>query len=687
MKLKNLKLLSCIIAVALAFTFVPSTVLTVLAGDAEFIDVQSETDHSYEEEPILEEPIYEETTGRYDNEIIMEPMSSVIDTGISVNAIGQGTSYQILPMGAQYIPEGVYCFENYGNDDYWASILDNSSDANGYAVQTNYTTNPASNFNRAALFKVSRVGTTNRYVIRSMLNNRIGLALVGNVVRTKELPPIDTDVALSDTFVITSSTGGYTIAPYNTTYVICAPNNTNSGTSTAKMHRDTATNAGNRAIWRLYRYTGEARGSTAIPISPTNWDNGAKVGTTYTVSMKPWTTEIDANMPYISIHPDYTDMATVERVNDYTIKVTPKKVGPLGIRTQILRSASAVYETYKSVFSVVPEVNGESTFIENRQTYNYVDLEGSSMSAGAAIQLWSLKGGDQSKWLFEVAYGGFFYIKSLHSNMYIGVDSANTSLVKQYSTQNDYTLWRFKETSAGQYTLACKATESGGTVLSASGAEIGDNLNMVTYTNNSDYKDEWIINIIEEFNYVILEGQKNSKWCWVTSARMFAKNYASNITYTQDQAVKHIKGDAVNEGGNIVEAANATRYYLSNTDTNLQGIDIVSIYEESTMQQFLNDGHVIYVSIGWYSNIYDENSRYDGHAILITGYVTINGDCRFIVEDPWPVDEGEMYTISYEKLVNGRNYQQYEKANNGVWECTMVANTSYSGSYISGYFG
>lgn len=120
---------------------------------------------------------------------------------------------------------------------------------------------------------------------------------------------------------------------------------------------------------------------------------------------------------------------------------------------------------------------------------------------------------------------------------------------------------------------------------------------------------------------------------------------------------------------------------------NLKLLAIVNIYEESIMQQFLNDGHVIYVSIGWYSNIYDENSRYDGHAILITGYVTINGDCRFIVEDPWPVDEGKMYTISYEKLVNGRNYQQYEEANDGVWECTMVANTSYSGSSISGYFG
>ena len=47
------------------------------------------------------------------------------------------------------------------------------------------------------------------------------------------------------------------------------------------------------------------------------------------------------------------------------------------------------------------------------------------------------------------------------------MDSVRTSWVKQYSTRNDYTLWRFKETSAGNFALSCKATELDGNYILA----------------------------------------------------------------------------------------------------------------------------------------------------------------------------------------------------------------------------
>lgn len=544
MKFKNIKLFSCLIAVSLVLSFVPSLMFTVSANDSTPTSADEESYMSQvdqgEEQWFDEETIYEETTEfpweeleiedimDFYGDINMEPMSPINNDNASINGLDQPLAYEQVSAGTQYLSDGVYSLENYGNDNFWASVLDNSSDPDGYAVQTNVSTNPVQSFTRGMLFKISRVGTTNRYVIRSMLNNRIGLALVGNVVRTKELPTNDSDVAASDTFVITPSGAGYTIAPYGTNYIICSPNNTNSGTSTAKIHRNTAANAGDRAIWMLYQYTGERKSGINLPITATNWNYGAKVGETYTIELKTWTTEVGANTPYLLLHPNYTDMATVQRINDYKIKVTPTKVGPIGIRSIIRRDGTTTsFLTYKSVYSVVPEIDGENAVIKNIGTGKYIDISSQSTSSGAYIQQDYYNGMPDSRWNFDVVYGGFFYIKSLHSSMYIGVDSSSTTYVKQYSAQSDYTLWRFNETTGGNYSLACKATESGGTVLSAPTSQNGEYLRMAAYTDNTDYRDELLFYVYEYTS---------------TVNNYFDKGYMIRYSETEESAREKING-------------------------------------------------------------------------------------------------------------------------------------------------
>ena len=119
------------------------------------------------------------------------------------------------------------------------------------------------------------------------------------------------------------------------------------------------------------------------------------------------------------------------------------------------------------------------------------------MMMPASIQQWKYHTGDQEKWDIEHVSnsGGYVRLKSVYSGLYIGVDSSNTSSIKQYSEQNNYTLWKITRSSHGNLIFVCKATESSDTVLSVplSSNGNGTNLTQLTYTDNSNTRDEWYL--------------------------------------------------------------------------------------------------------------------------------------------------------------------------------------------------
>ncbi len=135
--------------------------------------------------------------------------------------------------------------------------------------------------------------------------------------------------------------------------------------------------------------------------------------------------------------------------------------------------------------------------MQNASTRRYIDIEGPSGNSGAIIQQWNYHTGNQAKWNIEhvSGSGGYVRLKSVYSNLYIGVDSSDTSSIKQYNTQNDYTLWLLDRTSAGNLILKCKATESTGIVLSVplTANSNGTDLTQISYTDNSNYRDEWTL--------------------------------------------------------------------------------------------------------------------------------------------------------------------------------------------------
>lgn len=398
---------------------------------------------------------------------------------------------------ATTIANGVYALKNIGNANCWMGVESSNVNPGYHMWQKLSTTSPTDSFDRSCLFKITKVAGADRYIIRSMLNNRLSFGFSGSQVITKEIPPNDQDVNIFDTFTITinSSTGYITISPYGSGNYVIAPNR--GATSGAYLYKKTTVSAPNQIYWQPFQYTGAVKSSINIPIAPTNWNYGGKVGTEYTLKLITWTTEIGANTPYMTVHSDYSNRASYSwSSTNYTLTVIPLKEGPIGITSIIRRDGTTTaFRTFLSVYSIVPEIDGKTAYIQNCRTGRYIDLELVNYTPTDIVQEYSFSTGTQQQWTFEVAYGGFFYIKSLMSGMYIGVDPSSTASIKQYADKSDYTLWRFKRTTSGNYTIACKATESSGKVLSAppNSTASGANLTMYTYVDSQDYCDEWKI--------------------------------------------------------------------------------------------------------------------------------------------------------------------------------------------------
>ncbi len=358
-----------------------------------------------------------------------------------------------------------------------------------------YASSPADTFSRAGLFKISKKPGTDYYIIRSMLNNLLSFGFSGNEVLTKTIPADDASVALSDTFTITYVNTGYVIKPYESSYGVCANDTTASGAAGAPasyLAKRIISSAGNRAIWAFEKYTGANQSGVTVK-SDSIISKGFVVDTSCTIRVYTWTTLINANQPYAEIASSDSEIMTgVWNATTNAITITGKKVGKFCLYYRI-RSGNNTVRTFYSNFLCIPPIeDGVNYFIQNVATKKYMDVEGPSTAEGAIIQQWKYSTANQKKWIFTRTTDGYFTIKSRYSNKYVGVDSTNTSVIRQYASQSNYTLWYFVGTDSGNYALHCKASAVTGVLASPSDTvDNGEDLTTTAYTDDTNYRDEW----------------------------------------------------------------------------------------------------------------------------------------------------------------------------------------------------
>ena len=520
------KQIKCVLSLVMAIVILALSLPTVsiAADNSSAANTALQNENSIKEDIILETA---DSTGiEYEEAFPLESVSDELITEIPSigNIDNEGPSVELqdyTTITSAIVPDGVYALRNAGNADTtgrWMDMALNSKVSGTHIQQYAYTESPAETFDRAALFKISRVGTTDRYIIRSMLNNFLSFGFVENDVLTKMIPPNDTDVGLADTFTITRSGAGYVIKPYGSSYAVSAKNSLDSGLAGVPgsyLTKRTPTEAGTRAIWIFEKYTGNAQTGVTYSANP-SIANGLTVGKDSTITVYPWTTVINAHIPTCEIPSAFEGTAEcVATSAKNQFKLTGMNAGKSRLYFRMRYGNGTLLATYQIDFLVTPPiVEGVPYFMQNVATERYVDIQGPSTAEGAIIQQADYSTATNKKWIFEKQAGGYYTIRSVYSGLYIGSDSTTQLAVRQYSTINDYTKWYFVGTSSGNYALHNKGRGDLYALASmTASAGSGTRLVLPEYTDDSVYRDEWIVTMLpcsgSEVTYDPLEWNNN----------------------------------------------------------------------------------------------------------------------------------------------------------------------------------
>lgn len=499
MKHRNIiKVLSVTLAILAAVMFLPfGTPVAYATNDGEQMGILSTAETLTDGQDVEAQVIETEM----ETEIVCEDDGDESSKSPQASKDGEPQSTrstQITTTG--YIPDGVYALRNVANQNFWMDVQDDSIYPTAYIQQSSYSSNPADTFDRPALFKISRIPNTSRYVIRLMTNNRLSFyGTADKEAATMEISPRDTEVPINNTFYITYDSTGYVIQPYNLSSHVLAAQNTTSGGESAypysKLKFVSKSGSDNKARWQLYQYTGTTQSGTVIARTA-GMGNGIVKGQSGTIWLKTWSTVIGVNTPYLSIDSAYSNIASLTwNASTYSAIVTGLAAGDLPITAHTRYDGTQTdYRTSTYNHVVIPDIVGDTAYVQNIATGKYMEVESASTATGGIVQQWSFYTQPQMKWIFELDGNGYFRIKSVNSGLYLGVNRNNTSEVRQYSTITDYMRWKIVETTSGNYRFVCKAAgKKRNIALSTPAATDGDgvDLTILNYTDDTNYQDEW----------------------------------------------------------------------------------------------------------------------------------------------------------------------------------------------------
>ena len=437
---------------------------------------------------------------------------------LTSEAIGAITFYaRWIPRGYRtHIEDGVYAFENIAYDGFWLNTQNASCQIGAHATISYFSNSPAESFSRRALFKVTQIGTTGRYVVRLMTNNLLtwNSGAIGSYPSSYEIPPDDSNVSAAITYNILYDINGFILVPYRTNKIITATASGTSGTPNLYLSTVAKPELTDSARWNMYKYTGSNRyGATVIVDEDVEklQNNGAIVGQTYTLKSAVWTTELSmSNISFNILVSDNRIADITINTDTYAADITVNNAGKLVLYVSLSKfTGSAPMTVYGATYTYnsLPQIG--TYYIQNAQYQQYVNVMGPSMNEGTIIHQLGFSTENRFKWEIEhvEGSGGYIRFKSLYSGLYIGVDPSNSLRIRQYSTTSDNTLWRFELLDNYAVKIICKASESSGTVLSAplnAGSGVGEWLTQRAYTDDSDYSDEWYLHMFRDASFVAL---------------------------------------------------------------------------------------------------------------------------------------------------------------------------------------
>lgn len=434
---------------------------------------------------------------------------------------GSNSSHATSILGTTVV-DGIYAFKNIGNTNIWMDI-EQDMDSAGYHMQQ-YSfggISPAESFTRSGLFKVTQVGATGRYVIRSMLNNLLSFGYENDGIYTKEIPPKDELVPIEDTYYIDydKAYGGYTLRPYNSAQYISA-------NSLHTLEANPYLILGEKnssAVWMMEQVVGNQQWGGTLYFGSNSNDN-LIVGKTSSIRVVTWSCDPEANEPYVSITSDNTRAVTEEWNSETsTIDVHPIVEGNMSVSISIKKSDNITSTRSVTLTSELPIPEG-LCIIRNRKMGGSIRLDNAAApnyADGTIIEIGTLSGNNIEFWYLMHYYDGYYLILSNETGSAISVPSnkTNTSgatIVQLGCTYSDTQLWKFDVSSSGNYVIRPRSAENYSTdwCLSINSLLMEQPVYQKAYTNNTDYSDEWLLTYLTgSINLnVIFDGGYNTRY-------------------------------------------------------------------------------------------------------------------------------------------------------------------------------
>ena len=283
---------------------------------------------------------------------------------------------------------------------------------------------------------------------------------------------------------------------------------------------------------------------------------------------------------------------------------------------------------------------------------------------------------------------GYYTIRSMQlmEGGYLGYEDNSTNENETFSRANDQfsdTRWAITKNTEGKYEISPKNKPDHMMQIIPKNTGI---IQIVPDNEASAYR--WILVDTTHVLPVLYVAQEEKGWCWIASALMFVKHYFPdfggvtritqyNCAYYYFLRDQDYEGTVDDMPGSPKEAID---YYFNTEGYALPTIYLNGkIYEEKTIMQFIDDGHVLIINHRRYEkngDIYQFNPDEPGHMYVLTGYVLINGNIWFVLLDPdTGLDGRTALLVTYDELCCS-----HETRNDPwfFWYATLVVDTEYA---------
>lgn len=379
----------------------------------------------------------------------------------------------------------------------------------------------------------------NKYYIKSMFDTDYALYGSGNTVSLAILPEAPSTQYIWSIRV--SAIGGVIITNVDSGLVLTytpALEDDDAGDDTPSLFLDEALSYPNtnysQTVWNIVPKSGYVT-LTSVEASNIAWLEIGSTTQPSQVTIKP-TNASWGSMSNFTWESANTKVATV----DDNGKITGVGNGYTMI-TVMHKQTEKKYSFPIVIGQLIP--NGTYQ-ICNISSGMYMDVEGPSTSEGAYIQQWEHHNGNQANWTFTYYQSGYYYIRSLYSNKYVGVSSSTTSgdtSIIQTATASDATRWKITVTSDGNYKFTAKASETNDLALSLPSVTTtnGVNLQQCVYTDDAIFSDEWLIDKEYDVSLIAIPVTYNRTSFFENTQKNLAKlGYTTNV-YAEETCMNH----------------------------------------------------------------------------------------------------------------------------------------------------